>query len=445
MKLLYANDTSGEHAPSWYAATATTPNYPALSQTERFDVCIIGGGYTGLSAALTAASRGLSVCVLEAHRIGWGASGRNGGQLGSGFNRHEKLAANFGETASLAYWQMAERAKAYVLTLCEEHDIDVHYQPGIVSTIHRPVPIKTLRSEVDSFNKLHPSAKLVALDKDALQEHIVSDDYFAGIYDPHAGHLHPLKLALGLASVAKKNGATLYERSAVTSIDHNASANDIRFTVSTEHAHIECQQLVCAMNGYLDGLVPKARRDVIPINNFIVATEPLGERIHQLLPSNVAIADSRFVVNYFRRSADDRLLFGGGENYGQQFPPQFPDIVQRAMLTVFPTLQDVQIDYAWGGTLGITRSRWPSVQELEPGLYSSSGYSGHGVALANFCGHAVGKALVGDTDDFHQLSALTTGWIPGNDRIRPLLASLAMGGSSLLDKLPSIYLGKKHD
>ena len=168
----------------------------------------------------------------------------------------------------------------------------------------------------------------------------------------------------------------------------------------------------------------------------MVATEKLGSRIHDLLPSNAAIADSRFVVNYFRRSADDRLLFGGGENYGYQFPNNFPTQVKAAMTNVFPTLHDARIDYAWGGTLALTRSRWPSVRLLEPGLYSASGYSGHGVALANFCGHATAKAIMGETKDFDWLSRLATGYIPGGKFTRQWLVATAMGSLSMLDRLP---------
>jgi len=436
MNLLYANDTLGQHAKSWYAATVDIPEYPTLKSIEQFDVCVVGGGYTGLSAALTAASSGLSVCVLEAHRVGWGASGRNGGQLGSGFNRHESLLAKFGADASQQYWQLADRAKAYVLSISEEYNFSIDYQPGIVNALHQPVsPIK-LRQAVAEFNAQHDGAQLQSLDRDELQAHIRSKDYYAGVYDPNAGHLHPLKLAVGLAAAAQQEGALIYERSAVTTLDY-PTINSDTYCLHTENGRIQAKYVVCAMNGYLDGLIRKARRDVIPINNFIVSTEPLGQRIEELLPSNAAIADSRFVVNYFRRSHDNRLLFGGGENYGYRFPTDLTQRVQQALLGVFPSLHDVHIDYAWGGTLGITRTRWPSVQELQPRLYSSSGYSGHGVALANFCGQAVGKAIAGDSEDFAQLNRLPTGVIPGSDAVRPWLASMAMYSSALLDKLPN--------
>ncbi len=439
MKLLYANDTAGTYPDSWYKATASDSNakrYQQVTGAHSFDVCVIGGGFTGLSAALTLAEQGISVCVVEAHRVGWGASGRNGGQLGSGFNRHEALKKTYGIKASQQYWTFCERAKQYVLDLARKHNIDIQYVPGIVNALHRPYSVSKLTQELDEFNNTHPGAALQALDKAALQDHVRSEQYHAGIFEDTSGHLHPLNLALGIAEAASKAGATLFENSPATKIERLLTSSE-RFKVHTHSAQVVCNTVVCAMNGYLDSLVKEARTDVIPINNFIVATEPLGEDIKNLLPSNAAIADSRFVVNYFRRSADDRLLFGGGENYGYRFPKHYPEIVQRAMTSVFPSLQNARIDYAWGGTLGITRSRWPSVKQWQPGLYSSSGYSGHGVALANFCGHAVGNAIAGNTEDFNALNQLKTGYIPGNDFIRPWLCAAAMGSSALLDRLPS--------
>ncbi len=437
MKLLYANDELGQHAPSWYSATVDTPQYPSLSGIQQTDVCVIGGGYTGLSAALTLAQAGKSVCVLEAHRVGWGASGRNGGQLGSGFNRHEAIASRLGAQASQTYWDLAERAKRWVLDTREQHHIDIEYVPGIVDALHRPTNLKQLQHEIDAFNDAHPGAQLCALDKSALQDHVVSDDYHAGVYDPSAGHIHPLKLAVGLSQAAENEGALLFETSAVTEVTRLVTS-DTNYRIRTRDGYVLANTVVCAMNGYLDGLIPKARRDVIPINNFIAATEPLGDRIKALLPSNAAVADSRYVVNYFRRSSDNRLLFGGGENYGYRFPANIQSIVRKAMLEIFPSLEDAKLDYVWGGTLGITRTRWPSVQQLEPHCYSSSGYSGHGVALANYCGSAVASAILGDHEEFNQLSALPTGYIPGNDKIRPWLAAAAMGGSALLDRLPTL-------
>lgn len=444
MKLLYANDEAGRYPNSWYnaSATANTHLYPVLNGVQTFDVCVIGGGFTGLSAALTLAESGYSVCVLEAHRVGWGASGRNGGQLGSGFNRHESLEKTYGLKASQQYWTFCERAKQHVLDLAEKHDIPIQYVPGIVNTLHRPTSVEKLKKEVDEFNAAYPGAGLQALDKSALQEHILSDDYHAGVFENRSGHLHPLNLAMGIANAASNAGAAIFETSPVIQVERLLTSSE-RFKIHTANAQVVCNTVVCAMNGYLDSLVKKARTDVIPINNFIVATEPLGDRIQTLLPSNAAIADSRFVVNYFRRSADDRLLFGGGENYGYQFPKNYPERVQQAMTTVFPSLQGVRIDYAWGGTLGITRSRWPSVKQIEAGLYSSSGYSGHGVALANYCGHAVAQAIAGNTEDFDALARLKTGYIPGSDTVRPWLCAVAMGGSALLDRMPGF--NKHHD
>jgi len=312
MKLLYANDVAGSYPDSWYSATASnsgvdSPHHSEITGAQAFDVCVVGGGYTGLSAALALAEQGISVCVLEAHRVGWGASGRNGGQLGSGFNRHEALEKTYGLAASQHYWTLCERAKQQVLDLAKSHNIPIHYVPGIVNTLHRPCSVSKLKQESDAFNKKYSGAALQVLDKSGLQNHVRSDDYHAGILEENSGHLHPLNLALGLAQAASNAGAALFEHSAVTNIERLLTSSE-RFKVSTANAHVVCNHVVCAMNGYLDSLVKPARRDVIPINNFIVATEPLGKRIEELLPSNAAIADSRFVVNYFRRSEDQKII-----------------------------------------------------------------------------------------------------------------------------------------
>jgi len=265
MNLLYANDNPGEHAASWYAATADIPHYDSLTDSLDVDVCVIGAGYTGLSTALTLATKNISVCLLDAHRIGWGASGRNGGQLGSGFNRHDAITQSLGKPASQRYWALSERAKAFVLNTCQQYNINADYQVGIVSTLHRPVSTRQLFAAVESENQLHASANFVALDKQALQDHIRSEQYYGGVFDPNAGHLHPLKLAIGFAKAAAAEGALLFEQSAVNRIER---AND-GFKVHTAAGSVSAKNVVCAMNGYLDGLEPKARRDVIPINNFI--------------------------------------------------------------------------------------------------------------------------------------------------------------------------------
>ncbi len=434
MKLLHANDKRGQHAASWYEATCATPTRPTLETEITHDVCVIGAGFTGLSAALELAKNGTSVAVLDAHRVGWGASGRNGGQLGSGFNQDQRsLQESLGLENARTLWRFSEEAKQFVHDLSAEHHFDVEYKPGIVSALHKAKFLPHLQEYCQFMQKEYHYDALEALDRNALNERVRSDDYHGGAIDHGAGHIHPLKFALGMASAAEKSGASIFEMSEVTRIEPLQQSSGYR--VVTSQGSVLCEKIVLATNGYLDDLKPEVNRWIMPINNFIVVTEPLGDLATQLLPQDNAIADSRFVVNYYRRVDNDRLLFGGGENYSYRFPDSIDGIVRKAMLGIFPELEQAKIDYAWGGTLAITRSRLPYASELSKGVYTAGGFSGHGVALAGFYGRSIAKHIQGDTESFDLLSTLPTKPFPGGAALRPALLAVAMTGYSWLDKI----------
>jgi len=444
MKLLHANDTPGVHAPSWYAATFAPAERPPLEDNIDADICIIGGGYTGLAAAHEAALSGHSVVVLEAHRVGWGASGRNGGQLGSGFNQDQRaLEAAVGRDRAHALWNIVENTRSSLLALSVEQGIDVQYRPGIVTALHRARKLASLHDYCEFLARNYPDSGLEPLDRTALRSLVASDDYHGGAIDRHAGHLHPLRLAAALASAAEGAGAVLHERSEVLRVDVSPSGTPAR--VVTALGSVRADHVVLAANGYLDDLSGKGLHGsdlpgdissyIMPINNFILVTEPLGVRALELLPGDHAVADSRFVVNYFRLTPDRRLLFGGGENYRYRFPRDMVQRTRAAMLGVFPKLGDTRTDFAWGGTLSITRSRLPFVKSMTPFLHCAGGYSGHGIVLASACGRAIARAIDGDAEHMDLLSALPTGRFPGGLRARPALLAGALSTARLLDRL----------
>ncbi|MEM9009788.1 MAG: FAD-binding oxidoreductase [Pseudomonadota bacterium] len=431
MDLLTANDRRGTYPASWYAATANpAPERPALEGARRADVCIVGGGYTGLSAALHLAEAGADVVLLEAHRVGWGASGRNGGQLGSAQRVDQRtLEARLGEAQARALWHLAEDAKRLAKDLIARHRIDCDLRPGILNVVHRARYADGLRAYADHLKERYGYQHLEILDRAATRALVGSPDYHAGVLDRDAGHLHPLNYALGLAAAAERAGATLHEESRVERIDPGA------IRVATSTGEVTADALILATNGYHGDLLPEVGARVMPINNFIAATEPLGERAREIIAEDIAVADSRFVVNYFRLSADGRLLFGGGETYGYRFPADIGGFVRRPMSRVFPQLRDVRIDYAWGGTLGITRSRMPHFARPRPGIWSAAGYSGHGVAMATLAGKLLAEAIGGETADFDRMAAVPTPAFPGGGTFRPPLLALAMLWYATLDRL----------
>ncbi|MEO1331400.1 MAG: FAD-binding oxidoreductase, partial [Pseudomonadota bacterium] len=347
MDLLTANDPAGEHAPSAYAAAAgPQPLRPAAEGAIRADVCVIGGGFTGLSAALHLARRGYRVVLLEAQRAGFGASGRNGGQIGQGQRVDQsELERMLGREHAHALWRIATQAVDLVRALAAEALIATPVHDGLICADHRARFVSGSLAEARKLREEYAYDKIEGLDRDALRALVDSPVFHGGTLDLGAGHLDPLRFALGLARAAEAAGAEIFERSRVVRLDAASPAK-----IATDRAEITAEHVVLACNGYLGDLAPEVAARVMPINNFIVATEPLpAERRERLIRNNYAVADSKFVVNYFRFSEDGRLLFGGAESYGYRFPKRFAEAVRRSMLWVYPQLSDVRIDYAWGG------------------------------------------------------------------------------------------------
>ena len=432
MNLLFSNDRRGTYPDSYYAATATPlPECPSLRGEVTADVCIIGGGYTGLSAALELAQTGMSVVLLEAHRVGFGASGRNGGQLGSG-QRVDQMALEkmVGPDHARTLWDMGEEAKALVKSLIAKHKIDCGIKPGVAWVASKASDVADLHSYARHMQAQYGYDQIEVLDQSAMSDLCGSPDYKGGVLDHDAAQLHPLKLALGLARAAQGAGAQIFENSHVHHVQKGAKP-----VVQTDAGRVVADHVILAGNGYLGGLEPKVAARVMPINNFIVATEPLGDRARDVLSRDVAVADSRFVINYFRLSEDGRLLFGGGESYGYKFPKDIRAVVSKPMLEIFPHLSDVKIDYAWGGTLAITRKRMPYLTRPAANILSASGYSGHGVGTAIHAGQLMAQAIKGQAAGFDALASVSLPPFPGGSAFRSPLLALAMSWFALRDRV----------
>lgn len=431
--LLYSNDKPSVYPQSWYSSTVNLPPLrPPLAGSINSDVCIIGAGFTGLSAALYLSKKGFNVVVLDAHRAGWGASGRNGGQLGSGQRvDQDELEAHYGLTEAKLLWELAQQSKALVKELLHSHKIDCDYEAGVIHADHKSRYSSGTESYVHKLQTEYGYRDVDFVENDTLCELLGTDVYYSGSVDIGAGHLHPLKYALGLSAAAIANGVTLYEGTAVTDISSGDPA-----TIKTSAGEVVASHVLMACNGYLGSLQPEVGARVMPINNYIIATAPLPMALDQhIIPGNMAVSDSRFVVNYFRKSADHRLLFGGRESYGYQFPADIKGFVQSAMLKIYPQLKEIPIDYGWGGTLAITLNRMPHLRALSSNVISASGYSGHGVGMATLSGRLAGEFIAGNLEQFDVLQRITHRKFPGGMALRSPLMKLGMLYYSLRDLL----------
>jgi gamma-glutamylputrescine oxidase len=427
-------DNPGHPSDSYYVATAARlPGQPPLRGEARADVAIVGAGFTGLAAALTLAERGLSVTVLETASIGSGASGRNGGQIHSGQRRDQDyLEKVLGPDDAMALWRMAEDAKAYVRGLIGTHAIACDLKKGMLTVDHKPSYVAESRAYADRLATRYGYPHLEVVGKEALDAMLGARGYHGGVLDRDGGHLHPLNLALGIARAALAAGAVVHEGSHATGYRREGG----KVVVETTAGRLTADWLLLAGDGYLSGIDGKVEARVMPINNFILATEPFSEdEARRLIRDDVAVSDSRFVVNYFRLSADRRLLFGGGENYRAGFPPDIKSFVRRHMLKIFPQLEAARIDHAWGGTLGITTTRLPYVRRIAPNVLTAAGYSGLGVVLAPYFGRVLGDAVAGTLGEFDRLARLPVPAFPGGRLLRWPTLVAGMSYYALRDRL----------
>ena len=431
MDVLTANDRPGEYPASYYAATSEPlAPFPSAQGDLTADVCVIGAGFMGLSTALHLAKRGYQVTVVEAQRIGFGASGRNGGQVSGGQRIHQdELEKLVGRDMARQLWDISQESVRVLRDLDAEYDCGAGWVDGVIEADHRARFVADTHAYVDKINAEYGYDKLRKLDRDELYDLCRSPAYHGGAIDMGGGHIHPLRFALGLARACVDLGVTFYEQSRVSYVEEGDPA-----IVHTDSAKIRAKFVVMGCNGYLGKMQSQVAARVMPINNFIIATEPLDDP-DAVLKNNHCVADSKYVINYFRLSDDNRMLFGGGESYGYKFPADIASTVRKPMSQIFPQLADARIEYAWGGTLGITMNRLPHVERLSGNVLSLSGFSGHGVALATMSGKVAAAAIAGQAEQFDVMAQVPTPQFPGGASLRKPLLVLGMLWFGLMDKL----------
>lgn len=424
--------TAFPDAHSYYAAVnpLAAPR-AALAGNVTADVAIVGAGFTGLSAALHLAEQGVSAVVLEQARVGWGASGRNGGQVHTGQRRgQDELETFVGADDARKLWDMAEEAKGLLRGLIDRHGIDCSFETGLIHADHKPAYVAESHAYARKLADDYGYPYVEPLDREQLRVLVKSDGYFGGSIDHGGGHLDPLTLVLGLARAAEDAGAVIYEGSQVRRIRHGSPA-----VLKTDGGEVTADTVLICTDGLLEGVDAAVESHVMPIANHIATTEPLGERLQDVLTSRAAVSDSRFVVYYFRPTPDGRLLFGGGETYSTTLPQDVAPIVRRHMLKVFPQLEDVAIEHAWGGVLGVTPTRLPFVRAVKPNVLAAAGYSGQGLLLGPMFGKILADAVAGHLSRFDLLGRLPVPSFPGGRWLRKPVLVAAMSYFALRDRL----------
>jgi len=431
-KYSFSKNRMAASLDSYYLATAIGQRArPRLKGTHETDVCVVGAGYTGLSTALHLAKSGLKVAVLEAEYAGFGASGRNGGQVITGQRVDQiELERRYGLTHARALWNSALEAKTLVRALIAAHEIDCDVAPGHLSAAAKPAHAAALAQAAAHLERNYGHTTRF-VDKKDMPALVATENYHGGILDRASFYLHALNYALGLARACDEAGVAVFEGSRARRIRHGDGAR-----ATTDEGDVRAHHFVVACDGYLGDLVPELARRIVPIKNYIIATAPLGpERAGALIPCGAAVADTKFVLDYYRLSADGRLLFGGGETYGSQDVAGVDRFVRRYMLRVFPQLEDVAIDYAWGGNVAITLPRMPHIGRLKPNVYFAQGYSGQGVAIATLAGKLIAEAVAGQTSRFDVYESLKIPPMPGGIWLQEPLAALGMLWYALRDRL----------
>jgi gamma-glutamylputrescine oxidase len=424
-----------DHVNSYYAASANpAPERPALTGDVEADVCVVGGGIAGCSTALHLAERGYRVVLLEANRVGWGASGRSGGQAIVGYACSQaKLVAQVGRDAAKQMFDISVEAQELIRSLVARHRIDCDLHWGHLHTAIKPRQVEDLKSHQEELERDYGYLGTRWLDRAELGEVLVTDRYLGGLRDDRSGHLHPLNYTLGIAAAAEAAGVQIYEQATVAGLDQGPTVR-VRTAAGPS---VRARHVALCCNAFMDSRISKKLRDrIMPVGTYIIATEPLGQaRIEALLRENVAVSDVNFVLDYFRRSDDHRMLFGGRVSYSGRDALNTARATRVRMLKVFPGLADAMIEFAWGGHVDITMSRAPDFGRLAPNVYYLQGFSGHGIALTGIAGRLVAETIAGQAERFDLFTRLKHRNFPGGPALRMPGLVLAMLWFRLKDLL----------
>jgi gamma-glutamylputrescine oxidase len=423
------------HIASYYAASANpAPDRPPLTGDIEADVCVVGGGIAGCSTALHLAERGYKVVLLEGHRVGFGASGRSGGQAIVGYAcSQDKLVAQVGQANARAMFDISVQGLDLMQALIDRHRIDCDLHWGHLHTAIKPRHVRDLRSYQDELANQYGYTSTRWLDRPELAQVLNTERYIGGLRDDRSGHLHPLNYTLGLAAAAEAAGAEIHEQAMVVGIDQGAI---VRLRTAGGHS-VRAKHVALCCNAFMDERISRKLRDrIMPVGTYIIATAPLGQaRIESLVRENVAVSDVNFVLDYFRRSDDHRLLFGGRVSYSGRDALNTANATRVRMLNVFPSLADARIDYAWGGHVDITMSRAPDFGRIAPNVYYLQGFSGHGIALTGIAGQMVAETIAGQAERFDLFTKLRHRNFPGGPALRMPGLVLAMLWFRLKDLL----------
>ena len=422
------------HIGSYYAASAQpAPQRPALEGSIDCDVCVVGAGIAGCSSALHLAQSGLSVVLLEQHRVSWGASGRSGGQalfgIAAGQTKIERL---IGAAGARTVWEVSVEALALMRELIRRYSIECDWAEGYLYTAVKERHVRELQAELTELRDRLDYTSVRYVPREELRGLLATDRYLGALYDSNSAHLHPLNYTLGLARAAEQHGVRIFEGTRARGF--TPAGAQVR--VQTQAGEVRARFLVLCGNVYLGDTAPALASKIMAVATYIVATEPLGaERARELIANNAAVSDMNWVLDYFRRSADSRLLFGGRVNYSGLKSFDAPGATRARMVRVFPQLAETRIDYAWGGHVDITLNRAPHFGRLAPNVYFLQGFSGHGIALTGIAGKLAAEAISGTAGRFDVFARIPHANFPGGAGLRRPALVLAMLWYRLRDLL----------
>ena len=424
------------HTNSYYAASANdTVLRPELSGEHSCDVCIVGAGFTGISSALHLAEAGFKVIVVEASRIGFGASGRNGGQLVNSYSRDiDFIKRHYGEQVGEQMAAMAFEGQAVIRQQVAKYQISCDLKQGGIFAACNAKQFEELKAK-KALWEAHGNDQLELLNADEIKNYIGTERYVGGLLDRLSGHVHPLNLVLGEAAAFESLGGVIYEASPVTKVQEANIEGELA-TVTTAKGSVKAKQVIVAGNAYITGIIPEVEKNSMPCGTQIIATEPLSEEMQKaIMPQDVCVEDCNYLLDYFRLSGDGRLLYGGGTTYGAREPEKVEALIVPKMLKTFPMLKDVKIDHAWTGNFLLTLMRLPQVGRIGSNVYYSQGYSGHGVTSTHLLGKVLAEAIQGDTKRFDVFAGLPQYPFPGGRALRVPYTAVGAAYYALRDKL----------